>query len=76
MRNRPRVLFVSPQPFFEWRGSPIRVKFNTMALDQLGYDVDLLTLPIGADDTLPPLEQKRVAERVPATTAFQSTIRD
>jgi glycosyltransferase involved in cell wall biosynthesis len=50
MRNRPRVLFVSPQPFFEWRGSPIRVKFNTMALDQLGYDVDLLTLPIGADE--------------------------
>ena len=41
------VLFISPQPFFEWRGSPIRVKFNVIALTELGYDVDLLTLPIG-----------------------------
>ena len=42
-----KVLFISPQPFFAWRGSPIRVKFNLLALENLGYDVDLLTLPIG-----------------------------
>jgi glycosyltransferase involved in cell wall biosynthesis len=42
-----RVLFISPQPFFEWRGSSIRVKFNVLALTDLGYEVDLLTLPIG-----------------------------
>ncbi len=50
MNNKPRILFVSPQPFFEWRGSSIRVKFNIMALNQLGYEVDLLTLPIGQDE--------------------------
>ncbi|MGH1427939.1 MAG: glycosyltransferase [Arenicella sp.] len=47
--NKPRVLFICPQPFFEWRGSPIRVKANVTALSELGYDVDLLTLPIGAE---------------------------
>jgi glycosyltransferase involved in cell wall biosynthesis len=49
MSKQP-VLFISPQPFFEWRGSSIRVKFNVMALSELGYDVHLLTLPVGKDD--------------------------
>ena len=48
--TKQRVLFVSPQPFFEARGSSIRVKFNVMALTELGYQVDLLTLPIGNDE--------------------------
>ena len=42
-----KILFISPQPFFQWRGSPIRVNFNILALTELGYKVDLLTLPIG-----------------------------
>ena len=42
-----KVLLISPQPFFQWRGSPIRVGFNVMALVKAGYQVDLLTLPIG-----------------------------
>ncbi len=42
-----KILLISPQPFFQWRGSPIRVGFNLLALTQLEYDVDLLTLPIG-----------------------------
>jgi len=42
-----KILLLSPQPFFQWRGSPIRVGFNLLALTQLDYDVDLLTLPIG-----------------------------
>lgn len=41
------VLFIFPQPFFQWRGSPIRVKFTVQILSELGYVVDLLTLPIG-----------------------------
>ena len=45
--NKPKVLFISPQPYFEWRGSPIRVKANMTALSALGYEIDLLTLPIG-----------------------------
>ena len=44
-----KILFISPQPFFQWRGSPIRVNFNILALTELGYTVDLLTLPIGED---------------------------
>ncbi|MDA0323272.1 MAG: glycosyltransferase [Verrucomicrobia bacterium] len=44
-----RVLFISPQPFYQWRGSPIRVAFDVQAIAELGFDVDLLTLPIGQD---------------------------
>ena len=44
-----KVLLISPQPFFQWRGSPIRVGFNVQALVEAGYHVDLLTLPIGID---------------------------
>lgn len=44
-----KILLISPQPYFQWRGSPIRVNFNVMALAELGYEVDLLTLPIGED---------------------------
>ncbi len=46
---RQRVLFISPQPYFQWRGSPIRVSFNMLALAELGYEVDLLCLPFGED---------------------------
>ncbi len=48
----PKVLFIAPQPFFEWRGSPIRVGFNALALSELGYDVDLLTLPFGIEKNI------------------------
>lgn len=41
---------ISTQPFFQWRGSPIRVKCNLLALESLGMDVDLLTMPFGEDD--------------------------
>lgn len=49
-----RVLFLSPQPFFEWRGSPIRVAADVRALAGMGYEVDLLTLPVGGAVDLPP----------------------
>ncbi len=38
---------MASQPFFEWRGSPIRLGFDVLALSQNGYEVDFLTLPIG-----------------------------
>ena len=41
------ILFISPQPFFQWRGSPIRVRSDVLVLIGLGYKVDVLTLPIG-----------------------------
>ncbi len=42
-----RVLFLAPQPFYAWRGSPIRVGYDLQALAMLGYEIDLVTLPIG-----------------------------
>lgn len=49
-----RVLLIAPQPFLEWRGSPLRVYFNALALAELGYTVDLLVMPFGqTPDDLP-----------------------
>ena len=45
--RKPRILFMASQPFFEWRGSPIRLGFDAMAMARNGYDVDFLTLPVG-----------------------------
>lgn len=58
---KPRVLFLSPQPFFQWRGSPIRVNYNLQALSDLGFEVDLLTLPFGEDRDIPGVIIHRVA---------------
>lgn len=44
-----RILFIASQPFFEWRGSPIRVGFDTLALAELGHEVDLFVLPVGQE---------------------------
>ena len=44
---RPRILFMASQPFFEWRGSPIRLGFDASGMAMNGYDVDFLTLPVG-----------------------------
>lgn len=59
--NRGRVLLISPQPFFQWRGSPIRVGFDALGLAQLGFSVDLLTLPIGAEKDMPNVRVLRVS---------------
>lgn len=48
-----RVLFIASQPFFQWRGSPIRLGFDLMSLSQLGYEVEFLTLPIGERREIP-----------------------
>ncbi len=56
-----KILFIAPQPFFQWRGSPIRVKFNLLALTKLGYQIDLLTLPIGDDQEIDGVRVYRVA---------------
>lgn len=44
-----RVLFLASQPYFQWRGSPIRLGFDVRAIRDNGYEVDFLTLPIGED---------------------------
>jgi glycosyltransferase involved in cell wall biosynthesis len=54
MINTPRrILLIAPQPFFQWRGSPLRVRFDAQALAELGYAVDLLVMPVGEDKQLP-----------------------
>lgn len=47
------ILLIAPQPFFQWRGTPIRVRFDVQALAEIGYQVDLLTLPLGRDLDIP-----------------------
>jgi glycosyltransferase involved in cell wall biosynthesis len=49
----PRVLLVTPQPFFEERGTPIAVALTARALAECGYEVDLLAFPVGEDVTIP-----------------------
>ena len=56
----PGVLFIVSQPFFEWRGSPIRVGFDLEALAGLGYAVTLLTLPLGRERLIPGVRILRV----------------
>lgn len=55
-----KVLLISPQPFFQWRGSPIRVAFNVQALSELGHEVHLLTLPFGEKKEIPGVRVIRV----------------
>ena len=38
---------VAPQPFYQDRGTPICVRQVIDALLQLGYEVDILTYPVG-----------------------------
>ncbi len=50
-----RILMISPQPFFEPRGAPFCVYQHVKALSDLGYEVDLVTYPIGQNVDLPGL---------------------
>jgi glycosyltransferase involved in cell wall biosynthesis len=58
---KPRLLFMTSVPFFQWRGSSIRVGFNVQALAELGYQVDLLTIPVGETRDIPGVTVHRVA---------------
>ncbi len=55
------VLFICSQPFFQWRGSPIRIGYDLLALGLVGYATNLLTLPIGKDRAIPGTTTIRVA---------------
>jgi glycosyltransferase involved in cell wall biosynthesis len=50
--DAPAVLIVAPQPFYEDRGTPIATRQLATTLAMLGFDVDLLAYPIGADQEL------------------------
>jgi glycosyltransferase involved in cell wall biosynthesis len=50
-----RILVVSPQPFYQDRGTPIAMRQVLLALSELGRRVDLLTYPVGSDVDIPGL---------------------
>lgn len=54
------VLMVAPQPFFTATGTPINVLNMCRVLCESGYQVHLLTLPLGADVELENLTCHRV----------------
>ncbi len=50
-----RILMISPQPFMEPRGAPFCVYQHVQSLLEQGYEIDLVTYPIGKDVALPNL---------------------
>lgn len=56
-----RVLIVAPQPFYEDRGTPIAVRQVLQALSEIGYEIDVLTYPVGQSIRIPGVRYLRVA---------------
>jgi glycosyltransferase involved in cell wall biosynthesis len=54
-----QILMVTPQPFFEDRGTPIAVAAAAQALTQNGHRVDLLSFPIGRHLSIPGVHFER-----------------
>src|SRR5579875_1388386 len=55
---------IAPEPFLEPRGTPVSVYYRIKALLSSGYQVDLITYPIGKEVILPGLRIYR-APRLP-----------
>jgi glycosyltransferase involved in cell wall biosynthesis len=55
-----KVLMLSPQPFFEPRGTPISVYQRLEALSALGHHIDLITYHVGKDVEFPNVRIHRV----------------
>ncbi len=49
MNEKRRVLFLSPQPFFVPRGTPINVREILLALSEEDYHITLMAYPFGED---------------------------
>ena len=56
---------LSPQPFFEPRGSPLLVLWRLRAMSQLGHTIDLATYHVGQDVSIPGVSIHRTP-RIPA----------
>lgn len=54
-----RILMIAPEPFLEPRGTPFSVYHRIKALVTLGYEVDLVTYPMGQRVSLPGLRVYR-----------------
>ena len=55
-----KILMISPQPFFEPRGTPISVYQRLEALSTLGHEIDLITYHVGKDVEFPNVKIYRV----------------
>lgn len=55
-----KILMISPQPFFEPRGTPISVYQRLEALSALGHEIDLITYHVGKDVVIPNVRIHRV----------------
>jgi glycosyltransferase involved in cell wall biosynthesis len=55
-----KILMLSPQPFFEARGTPISVYQRLEALSALGHHIDLVTYHLGRDVQFPNVRIIRV----------------
>jgi glycosyltransferase involved in cell wall biosynthesis len=47
------ILLISPQPFYEDRGTPIAIRDTLVALSNLGFNVDIATFPVGTTLEIP-----------------------
>jgi glycosyltransferase involved in cell wall biosynthesis len=62
------VLILSPQPFFETRGTPLNVREMLHALSEKGYSVTLLAYPFGQDLIIPNVKIIRSAKVIGINT--------
>ena len=58
-----RILFISPQPYYEERGTLIAIDLLLKALSERGDQVHLLTLHLGEDRDYPGLQTIRIRPR-------------
>ena len=56
-----RILFISPQPFYEDRGTPIAVRDTLKTLSDLGHLVDVATYPQGSEVAFPGIQLNRTS---------------
>lgn len=57
--GRPRILLVTPQPYYEERGTPIAVSLAARAMVESGFGVDLLSFPLGEAAAVPGIRIER-----------------
>lgn len=60
--RRKRVMLIAPHPCFEARGTPMNVQLMCHALSELGFEVHLVTLPMGKTVQMPGLHYHRVMQ--------------
>lgn len=61
MGRSHRILIAAPQPFFQERGTPIAVRHVVQSLSDLGFEVDVLTFPLGWSPDIPGVTYHRVS---------------